>query len=164
MSKKIFLGLMLMLVLFLAGCGTVKINDEDLAKEANGKMDSPRICTMEYAPVCGVDGNTYGNKCGAGDVEIAYVGECGDSEAMIASKEMVACTREYMPVCGADGITYSNKCEAGKMAIAYEGGCTTSEGSPELVGDDKDEHGCIGSAGYVWSEDKQECVRPWEEN
>jgi len=34
----------------------------------------------------------------------------------------------------------------------------------KMVGEDKDEHGCIGSAGYVWSEDKKECVRPWEEN
>lgn len=29
-------------------------------------------------------------------------------------------------------------------------------------GADKDTHGCIGSAGYVWSEILQECVRPWE--
>ena len=33
----------------------------------------------------------------------------------------------------------------------------------QLVGGDKDEHGCIGSAGYTWSETKQECVREWEE-
>lgn len=37
---------------------------------------------------------------------------------------------------------------------------TTEEG---MVGNDKDEHGCIGSAGYEWSEAKQKCVRPWEE-
>lgn len=32
------------------------------------------------------------------------------------------------------------------------------------VGGDKDEHGCIGSAGYVWCEKKQKCIRIWEEN
>lgn len=30
------------------------------------------------------------------------------------------------------------------------------------VGDDKDEHGCIGSAGYVWSVLKNKCVRLFE--
>lgn len=33
----------------------------------------------------------------------------------------------------------------------------------EIVGGDTDEHGCIATAGYLWSEEKQECVRPWEE-
>jgi hypothetical protein len=33
----------------------------------------------------------------------------------------------------------------------------------KMVGNDRDEHGCIGSAGYVWSEEKNKCVRPWEE-
>ncbi|XLQ20764.1 MAG: hypothetical protein ACKUBY_03755 [Candidatus Moraniibacteriota bacterium] len=42
---------------------------------------------------------------------------------------------------------------------------TVQEITPEeqMVGNDKDEHGCIGSAGYSWSEEKQECIRPWEE-
>ena len=31
-----------------------------------------------------------------------------------------------------------------------------------LVGGDRDEHGCIGSAGYVWSEVKKDCIRPFE--
>ena len=33
-----------------------------------------------------------------------------------------------------------------------------------IVGGDKDEHGCIGSAGYSWCEEKQKCLRVWEES
>lgn len=33
---------------------------------------------------------------------------------------------------------------------------------PTICGADSDEHGCKASAGYTWSELKQECVRIWE--
>jgi len=33
-----------------------------------------------------------------------------------------------------------------------------------IVGGDRDEHGCIGSAGYTWCEEKQKCLRTWEED
>ncbi|HCC22135.1 hypothetical protein A2480_00820 [Candidatus Uhrbacteria bacterium RIFOXYC2_FULL_47_19] len=32
-----------------------------------------------------------------------------------------------------------------------------------IVGNDRDVHGCIGSAGYSWCEAKNKCLRPWEE-
>ncbi|MFZ4631614.1 MAG: Gmad2 immunoglobulin-like domain-containing protein [Patescibacteria group bacterium] len=32
-----------------------------------------------------------------------------------------------------------------------------------IVGNDRDEHGCIASAGYIWCEAKQKCLRSWEE-
>lgn len=35
-----------------------------------------RACTMQYDPVCGVNGITYGNSCMANDIKIAYKGEC----------------------------------------------------------------------------------------
>ena len=31
-----------------------------------------------------------------------------------------------------------------------------------VVGSDKDEHGCIASAGYTWSEVQKDCIRLWE--
>ena len=31
-----------------------------------------------------------------------------------------------------------------------------------LLGNDRDEHGCIRSAGYVWCESLNQCHRPWE--
>lgn len=39
----------------------------------------------------------------------------------------------------------------------------TTASSSALVGADKDEHGCIGSAGYTWSEVRKDCIRLWEQ-
>ena len=33
---------------------------------------------------------------------------------------------------------------------------------PNLVGQDKDSHGCIGSAGYSWCGQAKQCERQWE--
>jgi hypothetical protein len=33
---------------------------------------------------------------------------------------------------------------------------------PPLPGSDRDEHGCIPSAGYSWCARTDRCVRPWE--
>lgn len=39
-----------------------------------------------------------------------------------------------------------------------------STSSDKLVGADRDEHGCIASAGYSWCEPKAKCLRIWEED
>ncbi|WP_417227082.1 hypothetical protein [Sutterella wadsworthensis] len=40
--------------------------------------------------------------------------------------------------------------------------CMATSGTAPLLGADRDAHGCIGSAGYVWSPLLQTCVQPWE--
>jgi hypothetical protein len=35
--------------------------------------------------------------------------------------------------------------------------------SNQIIGGDRDEHGCLGPAGYSWCEIKQKCLRVWEE-
>jgi len=32
----------------------------------------------------------------------------------------------------------------------------------QIIGGDKDEHGCLLMAGYTWNETEGECVREWE--
>ena len=45
-------------------------------------------------------------------------------------------------------------------------GCDSNQNSsseqPGKTGADRDEHGCIGSAGYQWCERTRQCERPWE--
>lgn len=41
-------------------------------------------------------------------------------------------------------------------------GCAQPPIPAQRVGGDRDAHGCIGSAGYLWCARENACVRPWE--
>jgi membrane-bound inhibitor of C-type lysozyme len=44
------------------------------------------------------------------------------------------------------------------------GASGNNQATEKMVGNDRDSHGCIGSAGYSWCEVKQKCLRSWEED
>jgi len=70
--------------------------------------EEPTMCTMQYDPVCGVNGVTYGNVCSAGKNPIAYAGECalpdlqycaayydGCNNCSVEDGQIAACTLMY---------------------------------------------------------------------
>lgn len=68
--KRIILTITVLSLLVVAGCADKEVVEQE---------KDPIICTADYNPICGVDGVTYSNACTAGDVEVAYQGECGES-------------------------------------------------------------------------------------
>lgn len=78
-------------------------------------------------------------------------------------------TNSYTDKSPLEGTTYYRVCAitsekeryCSNVVKIYKEAQTTSD--TPIVWWDKDEHGCIGSAGYTWCAVKNKCLRTWEE-
>ncbi len=119
----------------------------------------PLVCTDNWDPVCGCDGNTYGNACeaAAAGVNVAYSGEClpkhcwGNDmcakdeyclfapcaiETGVCEPRPEICPDLMDPVCGCDNHTYANDCVAALngMSVDYRGPCKPNGCCLDLCG------------------------------
>jgi hypothetical protein len=53
-------------------------------------------------------------------------------------------------------------CDCGEGKCFNGSTCVSLQKSGGVIGGDKDKNGCTGSAGYIWCESRQKCLRPWE--
>lgn len=67
-------------VLVAISIGLISASPGDIPEPRQVSIEEPKpeVCTMQWDPMCGVDGETYGNMCmlDAADVKLDYQGEC----------------------------------------------------------------------------------------
>jgi hypothetical protein len=137
-----------------ADCGVGRYcgRPEEVCDSAPGTcLERPVLCSLQFDPVCGCDGETYANACAAAGAgaNVAYDGQCdpapvacGDNldcsaddycqkpegscnSVGLCKRRPDVCPLVIDPVCGCNGTSYDNDCVAATVgaSVDHDGEC-----------------------------------------
>jgi hypothetical protein len=135
--------------------------------------ETPSACNLIYAPVCGCDGKTYGNACGAASagVSVKSTGECGASgqacvidgvsfpggstvpmncgSCRCQNGQLDVCTASICPagVCTLDGIQYQD----GATNVPDPESCNTCGCTNGVIGGACTKKACPTGRSCAWN-------------
>lgn len=178
--KRILIFAIFILFLFLVGCTEVNlenISDEDLERISEKAV----VCNSPYMRMgisCCLDKDNNGI-CDSDEVEVENDDGSKEDEEVEEEEieEVGVCNPPYMRmgisccldkddnnICDSDEVEFEKDDDSEEDEEVVEEEIIDDEVVEEVDDSEKDEHGCIGTAGYLWNEEMQKCTRPWEED